>query len=355
MNTENAVREFLREHCLRFDKSVCITRVQGGLLNDVWRIVDGDQTAILKATPPYIASAPSISLDDSRFLFEVRALREFASGGTLEMLSTEYVRSPVLIDVFEDERVLLEEDFGDIPDLSAWLKREIPLQTVTGMAAKLGEFVGKLHSTTFEVESLSHSFTNLSVQVMRHRLQYQFVGQAMEERGCLHWEDIDEQACYAGRRFLSQGVCLTMGDLWPRSILMASGGMRVIDWEFCHFGHPAQDVAHLSAHLWILAHSAAFDEERKRFEAFNGHFLTTYLLTVRQLQPYIIETADFDALHRIHFACEILARTVGQFAKNFLFDLPEAHDKKKEAIDHAVSAMTDKALFFSRERCSSVS
>ncbi len=346
MNTERAVRDFLRGHCARFGESASVTRINGGLLNHVWRIADGEQTAILKATPPYIATAPVISFDDSRFLFEARALREFASGGALEKLRSDNVRPPALTDVFEDERVLLEEDVGDVPDLAAWLKCEASSDAVPGKAALLGDFIGKLHSTSFQDEKLSPGFSNQSVQVMRHRLQYQFVGPALKERAHSNWETVDERARAAGLHFLSHGACLTMGDLWPRSILMAPGGMRLIDWEFCHFGHPAQDVAHLSAHLWMLGHCATSDIERKRFEAFNGHFLTSYLERVRSMQPTLIETTDFDILHRIHFGCEILARSVGLFAENYLYDRQAMQAKKNEAVHHAASVITNEVSFF---------
>lgn len=347
MNTEEAVRDFLRGHCPRFAESASVTRVEGGLLNYVWRIVDDDQTAIFKATPPYLATAPVISLDDSRFLFEARALREFARGGAFEKLCSDDVWPPALTDVFEDERVLLMEDVGDVPNLSAWLERKASPDAVPKKAALLGEFVGKLHSTTFEDEKLMQGFNNLPIQVTRNRLQYQFVGPALKEWAHSNWKIVDERSRNAGRRFLSHGVCLTMGDLWPRSILMAQGGMRIIDWEFCHYGHPAQDVAHLSAHLWMLGHCAMSDAERKRFEVFNEHFLTSYLETVCSAQPSLIDTTDFDLLHRIHFGCEILARSVGHFEKNYLYDLPETHGKKKEAIERAVSVMTGETPFFS--------
>ena len=122
----------------------------------------------------------------------------------------------------------------------------------------------------------------------------------------------------------------------------------MIDWEFCHYGHPAQDVAHLSAHLWMHGHCAATDVERKRFEVFNEHFLTSYLETVRLAQPSLIETTDFDLLHRIHFGCEILARSVGLFVENYLYAPLTMLVKKKEAIDHAMSVITNDALFFVR-------
>ncbi len=121
---------------------------------------------------------------------------------------------------------------------------------------------------------------------------------------------------------------------------MAHGGMRIIDWEFCHYGHPAQDVAYLSAHLWMLGHCAASDAERIRFEVFNEHFLMSYLETVCSAQPSLLDTTDFDLLHRIHFGCEILTRSVGLFVENYLYAPPTRHAKKKEAIDHAVSIIT---------------
>lgn len=93
-----------------------------------------------------------------------------------------------------------------------------------------------------------------------------------------------------GERLRTPGECLIMGDLWPRSVLVAQtcpadgnvGGegppadgempdtvgnkspcsaspvLKIIDWEMCHWGRPAQDIAHFAAHVWMWWHQATF-------------------------------------------------------------------------------------------------
>jgi aminoglycoside phosphotransferase (APT) family kinase protein len=86
-----------------------------------------------------------------------------------------------------------------------------------------------------------------------------------------------------------------MGDLWPHSLLLRADGLALIDWELATAGYPLQDLAHLHAHLWLLAHQGRSD-----VVAFGAAI-------DREVEPW----RDADAA--THVAAELLMRAIGPF------------------------------------------
>ena len=109
---------------------------------------------------------------------------------------------------------------------------------------------------------------------MRETIQYKDIGRIAKEINMEDAETIGEIAANLGGYLKSNpGICFTMGDLWPASIVMLplheskesdkphkmteiDWTFRVIDWEFSHYGSPIQDIAHLGAHIWMLEQTA---------------------------------------------------------------------------------------------------
>ena len=71
--------------------------LSGGLMNHVWHIPAEPHSVVVKHAPPHIASAPSIQLDDSRIIFEARALEAFDKDGAFSHLHTTSIRPPKLL------------------------------------------------------------------------------------------------------------------------------------------------------------------------------------------------------------------------------------------------------------------
>jgi hypothetical protein len=407
----------------------------GGYINFVWRVsLDAadrckrGNSVILKYSPPYIASSPTVPFDQGRSLFEARALALLGadSGGTLgsccsiarqtaakdaiPSTSTGFsVSTPQVLADDPARHVILMSDCGSTAiTLQRWLQQEAAAeqQAVEGAGgvrhpellpagrrracaldaeccrcafprahaagAALGVWIASLHvgsheaaqaaasggaapisgvaspcTTTTTVRTgadLPAAFNNAAVQATRNQHQYHAVGAvavalaaevaaaaaaaaAAAQGGAMAtpghvasaaaalappvgWDKASlaavHTACAALGDRLEQcpGMCLVMGDLWPRSILIthedtlhlepvlpaqggsgegarnavqsdtAGAGPRLpaahvaaqlppaaerqwlIDWEMCHWGHPAQDVAHLAAHAWMLHHAA---------------------------------------------------------------------------------------------------
>jgi len=257
--------------------------LSGGLMNHVHRVwrADGAGSVIVKHAPPHVASAPGIAVDPARSGFEARALRWLATR------LDRRVRVPRLLD--EAPGVLILEDLGDVPDLGRWL-------TAGGdpvVVEHLGDWLRVLH-----VDVAAPGQANTAVQATRLAVQYGAVGGWLLEHGVRDAAVLGERARALGARLLESGPTFVMGDLWPASVRVAQdGALQLIDWEFSTRGRPCQDLGHLAAHLWMGAQAGQWRPGAAR------RFL-------RAASATSSTRADEVA---IHFACEVLIRTLGPF------------------------------------------
>ncbi|MCB9267557.1 MAG: phosphotransferase, partial [Lewinellaceae bacterium] len=221
-----------------------VKKLSGGNLNLVWRVWGWERSVIVKYAPPHIATAPDIPLPPRRILMEAAALRLF-DAPLLQTFLSESFRPPRLLYVDEKKHTLILEDVGNLPalDLAGRPYREL--------GAELGCFLGRLHASTAGNQAIAGSINNREIQQTRLKVQYATVRERLKKTGIGNATELGRRAEELGKKYLTKGKCLIMGDLWPRSILLDNERKqaRLIDWEFAHYGRPAQDVAHFIAHL----------------------------------------------------------------------------------------------------------
>ncbi len=288
----------------------------GGLLNEVWRVRTERGSIVAKQAP---GKAVGALLSPNRVLLEARALALFEPGGPLADLTSDAVRPPYPLAVDQSEHLLLMEDMGDAPSLDGWLIRAEAKQA-EGVGARIASFLRDLHARTTGSAALASDFDNADVQRVRSQVQYRCVRDWLHDFGHPNADALGASALALGEAFEQPGRCLTMGDLWPRSVLvLPSDDLRIIDWEFVHFGRPAQDVGHLRAHLWMLAHTLGSSAA----SAFRDAFDTVYPLG-----------GEEGELARRHAGCEVLIRTIGPFRADYLYD---------GATDTQIAQAVDKA------------
>lgn len=287
-----AVRRWVQKTVPQLGTVARLEPLTGGLLNWVWRARGVEATAIVKVAPPFVATAPELGLSADRVLFEAKALELFGPGGEFEEL-TGVVRPPHLYGLDPGRHMLVEEDFGPGPDFAAR----------PGHAAALGEFIAALHQQSARRPRLADRFRNDSVQQTRRAVQYDAVAQSLSGLRLEFAGEAGRLAAQLGARLMEPGDCLIMGDLWPRSVLPRKFGLGLIDWEFAHWGRPAQDIGHFGAHLWMYDRTSESDDYREAWQAFSASW----------------PTVEADEETRVHFGCEIIARTVGAFADSYLF------------------------------------
>ena len=335
MNTSEDVTAFIKRHLPHLNLSGLPTPLPGGLMNHVWKVPCDPEPVILKHAPPYIATVPDIELNDSRIIFEAEALQAFSEEDALSSVPTPSTRPPKLLFRHDESHVIVTEDIGESIDLTVWLSHS---QNKNGrFGSFLGQFIGALHNESFNAAAFAQRFNNHPIQQTRYTVQYESVGSLCSEAGIEDAEDLGLKARQLGTRLLQEGSCVIMGDLWPASIHITPNGLRIIDWEFVHYGNPAQDLAHLAAHLWMLQHR--LPESKESVLSFWKQFIEAYELEISQIHdalwtPPIFEDAS------IHFGSEILVRTIGPFKQSYLYDdLTGDSPLLNEAITHATNCI----------------
>ncbi len=329
-----ALIDYLRQHFPDLRLSGPPVPLQGGLLNYVWRVPALPRSIIAKYTPPYIASAPQIAIDASRSKFEAAALRWWDE----QKDSNNAIRPPHLLHAFGERSLILMEDVGPAADLAIALKQmDLPTATATGKL--IGQFIAHLHQNTLQDPYLARHFQNEGVQSVRLAVQYNLLP-ALQKAQIPQAQAIADRITEVGQWIDQAGICLIMGDLWPPSILISDAGPRVIDWEFTHFGWPIQDVAHLSAHLWMQTHMAENAAHREAVQNCLFSFLETYFTAFgERLAPL-----EPRRLYFVHVGAEILARTIGDFQAGYVYDGLALRDSRmQEAIDFAIESILSPA------------
>lgn len=331
MISKDDILAFATRHIPDYTFDGSVIPVQGGLINEVWRLQAVPAPIIIKHAPPYIASAPDIPLKPARIIFEGRCLKLLDEEGALTHVSSPDCRPPGLIARDEDQYLLAMEDIGPHQPLHDWLLQSDSDPIASGQV--LGRFIGALHRESSRNPALALKHANLPVQETRLRIQYEAIASLLAESNVEDSDTLGEKARDLGKRLLlPPGKCLIMGDLWPASVLITPNGMRLIDWEFSHYGSPAQDVAHLAAHIWMLAHRK---DVHLICAAFWLNFREAYREQIAPVQQYLwSEQVSIDA--GLHFGAEILVRTIGGFQSGYLYD-GLSHDDTaiKQAVEIA--------------------
>lgn len=341
--TDADVLPYVRERLPGFVPAGAPTRLPGGNLNVVWRVPGRDRSVIVKFAPPYIAVDPEIPLDPFRLTIEARCLEALGGEGRLSDVSRPGIRPPRLIDAGTEPHVLIMEDCGAEPTLGRWL-REGEDETV-GQAARigrrLGAFLGRLHGITDHDAHCATWFDNQPMQETRLNVQYRSVTDMLRTAGVKDASGLGKTAEALGSRLLTPGCCLTMGDLWPPSVLVAGGALRIIDWELAHYGRPLQDVAHWGAHLWMHRHRAPSHAVRDAVDRLRTAFWDGYREVLDATGCQLWDEGE----HRdaaVHFGAEILVRAVGPFQDGALYHgLPPDHPVVQEAVQTATRALRD--------------
>lgn len=335
--TGEDVLQHLQKWCPAFEPTGAPVHLPEGNLNEVWRVRGRPASLIVKHAPPYVAAHPDIPLDPSRLLFEARALDTLSLEGRGARISTPVVRPPCLLDVRTDPHVLVMEDVGAHSTLGRWLQADGQRESAAQVGKQLGRFIGRLHARTYWDEKMAERFDNRSMQTTRRAVQYEGVAEMARRAGLADANALGARAEDLGQRLLEPGVCLTMGDLWPPSVLVVESGLRIIDWELAHFGRPMQDVAHFAAHGWMQAHRAPNERTARAVRALMASFWAAYRKGLgATAEDLLTDRERIDSA--VHVGAEILVRTVGPFQEGYLYEgFPPDAPVVREAVEVAAS------------------
>jgi 5-methylthioribose kinase len=297
---------------------VGVDRITTGFLNFVWRVRGTGGSVIVKVMAEFAASNPTIALDRRRVAVEAAALELLAPGGRLGSVCGSMVHTPRLLDGDPERGVLIIEDFGSIPDLKSWLGTTNDSRLAGNIGQEIGGFLGRLHLHSNEDPEIASRVENPTIQKTRLEVQYRAVSQLAAQASLGDASKIGAKAEALGHSLNRRGHVFIMGDLWPQSLLISRQQVGVIDWELAHWGWPAQDVAHLAAHLWMIEQTAAEDDAKERARRTRVEFLVGYREALGSRFDELFGTTGVEH-SRIHAGAEILVRTLGRFSDGYLY------------------------------------
>ncbi len=317
--------------------------LNGGNLNHVWRLRGRDRSLILKYAPPHVAANPAIPLAPDRLAFEARALGLFGPGAHFHAFASDAIRPPRLVHFDAGSHFILMEDIGLGPDLAAANESG---NIAPGTGHQLGTFIAKLHCHSLRDSAVRRSFNNRTIQITRLNVQYLAAAKYAQLTDAPVVARVGENAAALGHALLAPGRCLVMGDLWPPSIIVGRGSLRLIDWEFAHYGRPLQDIAHFGAHCWMQSQTAANEETSERMLDVWASFVAGYKEEAGAALSELL-AQDEERSMNIHAGAEILMRSVGPFVRGYRYDgLPLDHRLVREARDQAIQLLANPALAF---------
>lgn len=333
MLTKQQILKIVTRELPDFEPESSLQPLEDGNLNHVWRLKGSSRNLILKMAPPYIAANPEVPLDPMRVEYESRALQLFREGETLHSLASKEIRPPKHFFYDNKHHLLATEDLGHLPDISILSNSEISPQQA---GRRLGHFIGNLHRLSYNNSNLKKQFANTDIQQTRQKLQYNPAAEYAKRGGITKVKSIQSKTQRLGKDLLEPGCCLVMGDLWPSSILLNDNELHIIDWEFCHFGRPLQDVGHFAAHCWMLAHTSSEVEQEKIFRKLWQHFWKAYQKHTNHNDQLYDKQEYRDTA--THIGSEILIRATGAFKEDYLYaGYDNEHPKVEKAVKKAAA------------------
>lgn len=318
----------------------------GGNLNHVWRLKSDEQSVIVKHAPPFIASQPEVALSSQRIHFEAAALRLFSEGGFLGNLVSDEIRPPHIHYFDPDEHILVMEDVGDFESIESLSGSDLSAEKA---GKKLGMFIGQFHAKTYKNEGLKKDFNNEDIQHTRAEVQYRGAENHIDaaEVDVSVKEEAAKKCRILGEQLLKPGSCLIMGDLWPPSLMAdKKQRLRLIDWEFVHFGRPLQDVAHFAVHCVMQSLTAENPDRTNWWKELFKAFWNGYKEGASELFHRLIDSKEIADM-QIHAGAEMLVRLNGPFRNGYVYE--EVSDQQpvwQESMKLAIGLITKSESIF---------
>lgn len=321
-------------------------QLSGGNLNHVWRLKTDKKSLIIKHAPPFIASQPELPLDSERIHFEAIALRLFSGDGDLTHLSTDTIRPPEILFFDQPNALIVMEDVGKFDPLGRFISKDYESETIGN---RLGEFIGKLHAETYQKKQFQELCDNKAIQQTRAEVQYNRAKKYADVPfiANITLKEVGKRTQELGRNLLKPGKCLVMGDVWPPSVLTdKTNRLRLIDWEFAHFGRPLQDFAHFAAHCFMKEITSENPSEAKKWRDLFRSFWQSYRKAAGKCFSKLVNEREIKDAH-IHMGAEILVRVNGPFRKGYVYDeMPDEHPVWKRSVKEAVDLIVGEHDFF---------
>jgi len=215
----------------------------------------GDQSLIMKQSPPFCAKFPDIPAPQMRIESEQLYYKVANTNPKV------FKRSPEILGFDSDARILYMSDLGEGSDYEACYED----QKLTNSELKtLCDYLSELHS----IDCTNIHFENAPMRELNH--QYIFDLPFKGAQGVIDLDEITPglndmskklstmtqlkaKVSSLGEIYLKDAKCLIHGDYYPRSWLKTDKGIFIIDPEFGFEGRAEFDVAVFMAHMGMCS------------------------------------------------------------------------------------------------------
>lgn len=283
------------------DPNATVTRLSGGVSNDVLAVTGEDVHVVVKRALSRLRVAEEWYADPDRVLAEAAALEIAAA--------LQPARVPPVLDVDAESRIVV---IGFAEDGAHEWKSEL-LDGVLDVdtAALLGRVLARWHADTRHSPDIRSQFGSLEAfDQLRIDPFYRWTARQHPQ--------VADAILSTAERMLTSQKCLVHGDFSPKNILRGPTSTWVIDWEVAHYGDPVFDLAFLVSHLACKAlHRPDLTDG---FRQLSETFLASYRSVELQ------SNTDWDETYLArHIVCLVLARIDGKSPVSYLND--DARDR----------------------------
>ncbi len=268
-----------------------VSKAGEGNMNLTLRLETRNRSFILKQARPWVEKYPVIGAPSGRALVEAAFYRTVSSRPALG------AAMPALLGEDPDSGVLVLEDLGQTRDFTGLYRGE---RLSEHDLPSLVSFLVELHRP-FETQDAI--FANREMRALNHEHIFRLplarengldLDRITPGLGALARELQDDSGYVTrvrelGTLYLDDGDCLVHGDYFPGSWLRTTGGIRVIDPEFCFQGNAAFDLGVLCAHMYF---SRRPESAERAIEIYGG-------------------SVDFNETARGFAGAEIMRRLIG--------------------------------------------
>ncbi|KAH7919950.1 kinase-like protein [Leucogyrophana mollusca] len=294
LTSQDRVRAYVNNHTDFDAADDPIEPLKGGHLNYAWRVrlsnPYGCQKSIILKYAHSSAAKVRSKLTVKRLQYEYLALKAISGSSLCD--GNTLIGVPTVIHYDQNSNILITQDLGTLPTLHDYFCNQScpPSNIVTLVATKLAEFIANLHSWGKCNDTLRLVLP--PVQEIVEPPIINVLTPTAAKSGIV--DPLLEQTTEMFRtESLTSDETLIMGDFWLGNVLIdiedGPTGIEVvkklwvIDWEFCRYGNPAEDIVDFAGDCFFLSRF----KNPTMGECLRHHYLETYArLATARVDPF---------------------------------------------------------------------